>query len=1263
MDQLVRRLFVVKKEGFDIEAQNLLQEWSQTVGFQNPVKLREVQIYDVEGIDEETFDSAVHLIFSDESVDEVFRESFPIRENERGFVIEPLFGQVDQRADAAISCLQALTFSKEVWVRSARLILLEGEILEETFLACKNYCINPIESQEGSLVKPITLQNRLESPPMVEILTGFRDWLYDELIAFHKAQGLAMSIEDLTFCQRYFTETEKRDPVITEIKILDTYWSDHCRHTTFLTKIESVQIEEGVYKATIENALNTYLQVREDVHADLPKEISLMDLATIFMQYQKKQAQLPDVYTLEDVSACTIKASVEIEGDIQDWLVFLKNETHNHPTEIEPFGGAATCLGGAIRDPLSGRAYIYQAIRVTGSADPRVDIQHTFQGKLPQRRITTQAAKGFSSYGNQIGVATSHVAEMYHPDYVAKRLELAAVVGACPLSSMNTKEPEPGDVVILLGGKTGRDSCGGAIVSSKGQTEDCLTNSVSEVQKGNPSIERRLQRLFRTEKATAHIKKCHDLGAGGICVAVGKLTEGIDIDLDAVPKKYQGLDATELAISESHERMAVLVAPQNMMSFMQMAKKENLEATKIATVTEEKRLTMRWRGQVIVDLSRDFLNSNGVGQSTKVEIKMPQEKGFFQKQTVYDQELSEQLLFDLLTDLNICSQRGLVQIFDATIGSGTIHVPFGGMWQLSPEVASIAKIPVHEGETTTGTIVAYGFCPDLSAWSPFHGGMFAVLEAVSKIVACGGDYRKIRLSMQSYFEKPGKYAQKWGKPFSALLGAFQAQHALGIPAIGGKDSMAGNFKDLTVPPTLVAFALSMVHVEKTVSATFQKKGNRVLLLKIPYAKDLMPDFSVVQTIYQRVFENIQNDKVKSARPIAIGGVFEAVCKMAFGNKVGVHFEDRIEGTKVRTKDLIYPLLGSLIVEVDQEEDVEALFPEIEAKTVGYTVEVPQISLKELELSLDQLIKIWESPLEDVFPTKPLQCFLESVQVPLSEDLHMKRIPQIRKGIKPKVCIPVFPGSNGEYDLERAFTNAGASVELFVIQNLTPHALKGAVVELEKRIDDAQILALPSGFSASDEPEGAGKLMDVFLRTPKLADAILTLVKQREGLILGIGNGFQGLVRLGLLPFGEIVDRAAMHPILTQNVLGSHVSKMVQTKVVSTISPWLWNQTVGERHTVAVSHGEGRFVYDNEHILDLFHHGQVATQYVDANGVPTMDSRFNPSGSMFAIEGLTSPCGRILGKMAHSERTGRYIAKNIPGEKEHGIFQAGVGYFR
>jgi phosphoribosylformylglycinamidine synthase len=1262
MREKVRRIFVEKKEHFDVEAIALLKDLKENLGMDGLKSLRIIVRYDVEGITEEEFENASNTIFSDPPVDMVYDENFEIGKDARIVAVEFLPGQYDQRSDSAAQCIQILTQGQRPVCKVAKIIILEGDISDEEYKKIKDYIINPVECREAALEKPKTLDLDVEMPEDVKILEGFIDFTAEELKVLMDDMGLAMSMEDLEFCQNYFKETEKRDPSITEIRVIDTYWSDHCRHTTFLTNIEDVEFEEGPYSKAIKSAYGRYLESRDYVYADSDKgkDMCLMDLATIAMKELRKKGKLDDLDLSDEINACSIVVNADVNGKNEEWLVMFKNETHNHPTEIEPFGGAATCLGGAIRDPLSGRVYVYQAMRVTGSGDPRTRVEDTIPGKLPQRKITTVAAKGYSSYGNQVGLATGQVDEIYDEGYVAKRMEVGAVIGAAPKKNVFRGKPLQGDVIILLGGRTGRDGCGGATGSSKAHTEESLSTCGAEVQKGNPPTERRIQRLFRKHEVSRMIKKCNDFGAGGVSVAIGELADGLDINLDAVPKKYEGLDGTELAISESQERMAVVVSSDKVQEFIDAAREENLEATPVAVVTADRRLKMSWRGKLIVDISRDFLNTNGVKQFARVFVKSPDEKlDFFN--TLPD-EISGSLdnikkaWLNNLQRLNVCSRRGLVEMFDSTVGAGTVLMPFGGKYQLSPAEGMVAKIPVLEGDTTTGTVMTYGYNPSIFKWSPFHGAIYAVIEAVAKVVAQGGDYKTVRLTLQEYFEKLGKDPKKWGKPFSALLGACYVQMKLGIPAIGGKDSMSGTFNEMNVPPTLVAFAVNTLDVNNVISTEFKKVKSQVVLLPLERDRNQLPDFRQLEGNYSRINQLVKNGKVLAASTIKAGGLAESISKMCFGNKIGIVFEDSIE-----TKNLFTADYGSIVLEIPEEEDVNSLMKGLKYKLIGFTQQAPEINLKGIIIELDEAIKSWEMPLENIFPTKVEEIKEEPVQYEFKKE--SSRVGSRVRVARPRVFMPVFPGTNCEYDTARAFREAGGFVDMMIFKNLTPEDIEESINLMVRKIDNSQIIVLPGGFSGGDEPDGSGKFIATAFRNPYVKDSVMRLIKHRDGLILGICNGFQALIKLGLVPYGEIRDMNENSPTLTFNTIGRHVSRMVRTKVVSNLSPWLSNVRPGDIHTIPVSHGEGRFVASRKDLDAMAANGQIATQYVDLGGRPTYDIRFNPNGSVDAIEGITSPDGRVFGKMGHSERTGTNVAKNVPGEKDQRIFEAGIAYFR
>lgn len=1259
MSNVVRRIYVEKKPGFDVEARHLYIDLKENLRIAGLEDVRIVNRYDVAGLSEEEYSQSRHTIFAEPPVDLVYDETLPVTSGERVFAVEYLPGQYDQRADSAAQCIQILTQKDRPEVRTAKVIIIKGAVSDADFQRIKEYVINPVESREAVLDKPALLAMAADIPADVEILTGFTGKTADEMRSWREQMGLAMSLEDLLFCQTYFREVEKRDPTITEVKVIDTYWSDHCRHTTFLTKIEEVSFDKGDYNRPAAKAYEEYLQSRAFVYGDTERDISLMDIAVMGMKELKKQGRLPDLDESEEINACSIVVPVDVDGKEEEWLVMFKNETHNHPTEIEPFGGAATCLGGAIRDPLSGRSYVYQAMRVTGSGDPRMPVEETLPGKLPQRKITTGAAAGYSSYGNQIGLATGQVAEVYHENFVAKRMEIGAVIAAAPKENVVRERPVPGDLVILVGGRTGRDGCGGATGSSKEHTEESILTCGAEVQKGNPPTERKIQRLFRNPEVSKLIKRCNDFGAGGVSVAIGELTEGLVIELDAVPKKYEGLDGTELAISESQERMAVVVKAADAAKFIAQAADENLEATIVAEVTGDRRLKMRWRGQDIVNISRDFLDTNGVKQTASVQVAAPAEENtFFATLPAPVQEALPDLQkawAENLRELNVCSQKGLVERFDSTIGAGTVLLPFGGKYQATPAEGMAAKLPVLTGETHTGTVMTYGYDPRLAMWSPFHGAVYALVEAVSKVVAMGGDYRKIRLTLQEYFEKLGKDPRKWGKPFSALLGAFYVQKNLGIPAIGGKDSMSGTFKDLHVPPTLVAFAVNAVDVRDVISPEFKQPGSQVVLLPLVRDEDDLPDFTHLTKAYAAVHELSKNRQILSAAVVKQGGVAAAVSKMSFGNKLGLELDENLFAT-----DLFLPHHGSLVLEMPAAVNTVEVFGDTPHLVIGKTLEQPVILYGQTRMELEMLQQHWEQPLEKVFPTHT-----EPVVQPPDGYLYTARNrhkPRITVA-KPRVFMPVFPGTNCEYDTARAFQQAGGLVDTMVVRNLTTTDVEHTIEQIAKRIKEAQIVMFPGGFSAGDEPDGSGKFIAAMFRNPRIKEAVTELLQQRDGLMLGICNGFQALIKLGLVPYGEIVDITEDCPTLTYNKIGRHVSSMVRTKVVSTLSPWFSLVEPGDIHTVAISHGEGRFVANEGLLAELMKKGQVATQYVDLSGRPSNDIRYNANGSMAAIEGITSPDGRVLGKMGHSERIGAHVAVNVPGNKDQRIFQSGINYFK
>ena len=1255
MKSTVRRLFVEKKQPYDVEAQGLLSDFKETLGIKTLESVKIINRYDIEGISDTDYLKARNTIFSEPPVDYAYDEEYEIKAGCMVFAVEYLPGQYDQRADSAAQCIQLLTQGEKPEIKAAKVIVLEGKITEDEFSTIKNYYINPVESQEAKMDKPDTLKTEVVQPEDVAIIEGFIVMDEVQLSELLKKMGFAMSFDDIVFCQGYFKNNEKRDPSVTEMRMIDTYWSDHCRHTTFLTCIDSVKFEAGKYSDIIKKTFNEYEATREEIYKGRDdKDVCLMDVALLAMKALKKQGKLDDLDLSDEINACSIVVNADVDGKDEEWLVMFKNETHNHPTEIEPFGGAATCLGGAIRDPLSGRVYVYQAMRVTGSGDPRTKMEDTTPGKLPQKKITTGAAAGYSSYGNQIGLATGQVAEIYNEGYVAKRMEIGAVIGAAPRKNVVRMEPQPGDKIILLGGRTGRDGCGGATGSSKAHTEESLVTCGAEVQKGNAPTERKIQRLFRNPEVSTLIKRCNDFGAGGVSVAIGELADGLEINLDVVPKKYEGLDGTELAISESQERMAVVVETKDVEKFINYASMENLEAVVVAEVTEAARLKMIWRGNKIVDLSREFLNSNGAKQRIDIEITAPKDKTYFDNYNDIKIDNISEKWIENLQDLNRCSQKGLVERFDSTIGANTVLMPFGGKTQLTPAEGMAAKLPLMEGDTTTGTLMSYGYNPEISTWSPFHGAVFAVVESIAKIAAMGGDYSKARLTFQEYFEKPGKDAKRWGKPLSALLGAYYAQMKLGTAAIGGKDSMSGSFMDLDVPPTLVSFAVDTVNVNNVVSNEFKATGSKVVMLTVGLDENSLPDFEQLDKVYSHIHKMANEKAILSASSIRAGGIAEVISKMAFGNMIGFNFENGIDAGM-----LFKPFYGSIILELSESTDVARTFNGLEYKVLGVTTDKAEINVNGTVIGLDMLACKWQEPLEKVFPTKPKNT--NELPVEYKYEAKSKAKPTV-KVAKPRIFIPVFPGTNCEYDTKKVFENAGGIVETLVIRNMSHKGIEESIEEMEKLINNSQIIMIPGGFSAGDEPEGSGKFIATAFRNPVVSEAVMKLLKQRDGLVMGICNGFQALIKLGLLPFGEIRDIDENCPTLTFNTIGRHQSCLVNTKITSNLSPWLSNVNVGDVHTIAISHGEGRFTANEEVLKTLEANGQIATQYVDFNGKPTYDIEFNPNGSVNAIEGITSPDGRVFGKMGHSERIGSNLYRNVPGQKDQKLFQAGVGYF-
>ena len=1230
---MVYRIYVEKKPQFAVDGGAVLADLNVALGIKTVENVRIINRYDCEKLPKENFEAAVPTVFSEPPVDEVYYELPKPAADERMFAVEFLPGQFDQRADSAAQCIQMLCPGERPVVKYAKIYVLKGKISDDEFARIKHYLINAVESRECGFDKYDTLEVKYTIPTSVETLTGFINKTDAELADFVVHYGLAMDNDDIKFCQDYF-KSEHRDPTITEIRMIDTYWSDHCRHTTFGTIIDNADIKPS-YIA------DTYAEYKADRHelGRDNKPLCLMDIATLAAKKLKKDGILKDLDESEEINACSVRIKVDVDGKDEDWLLMFKNETHNHPTEIEPFGGAATCLGGAIRDPLSGRSYVYQAMRVTGASDPLLPVEKTIKGKLPPRKITTTAAAGYSSYGNQIGLATGHVAEIYHPGYMAKRMEIGAVIGAAPAENVRRERPAPGDIIILLGGRTGRDGCGGATGSSKAHSIQSLDTCGAEVQKGNAPEERKLQRLFRNPDATKLIKRCNDFGAGGVSVAIGELADGLEIDLNAVPKKYDGLDGTELAISESQERMAVVVAPEDADKFRALASKENLESTPVAVVKSEPRLRMNWNGRTIVDISREFLNSNGAEKHTDVavpDVKVSYSTG--RKNTSADWE-------GMVTDLNICSQRGLVQRFDSTIGGATVLMPFSGKTQQTPVQAMAAKLPVLNAKTDTTSIMAWGFDPAVSTQSPYHGAVCAVVESIAKVVAAGGTYEHCWLTFQEYFERTQGKPERWGKPFAALLGAYRAQLEMGCGAIGGKDSMSGTFEHIDVPPTLVSFAVSTAKAPDVISAEFKAAGHKIGYIAPKYDENGLPVFDSVKEVFRTVEKLIKDKKAVSVWSIAHGGVAEGIFKMSLGNQIGAKLD------KLTDEELFTPVYGAFIMELTEEADG--------VKTIGETVADYTITSGDVKLDVASLEKKWDGVLEPIFkaqlPEKPAP---EKISYTGGCELKHSSV----KVAKPRVLIPVFPGTNCEYDMANPFNRYGGDSEIFVIRNLSAQDMEDSVSEFTKHIENSQIIAIPGGFSGGDEPEGSAKFINAFFRNPKIKDAVESMLYARDGLMIGICNGFQALIKLGLVPFGKIVPLTAESPTLTYNTIGRHQSQLTLTRICTNKSPWLSCCNVGDIHNIPISHGEGRFVAPESVIKQLIANGQVATQYVDLSGNPTMDVAFNPNSSMYAIEGIISPDGRVLGKMGHTERLTDNVAKNVSGNKEQLLFKGGVDYF-
>ena len=1247
---MVRRVFVEKKEAYAVKAKELQEEIQSYLGIQTVTGVRVLIRYDVEHISDETFEKACHTVFSEPPVDVLYLEEFPVKEGDAVFGVEYLPGQFDQRADSAVQCVQFLNSSEEPVIRTATVYVIEGGASEEELAAVKAFCINPVDSRETDMEKPDTLETVFQEPEDVKIFDGFCGMAQEDLKELYSSLNLAMTFKDFLHIQNYFRDEERRDPSMTEIRVLDTYWSDHCRHTTFSTELTDVAFGDGYYRDPIEGTYKQYLADREDVYQGRKDKFPcLMDLALMAMKKLKKEGKLQDQEESDEINACSIVVPVEIDGEVEEWLVNFKNETHNHPTEIEPFGGAATCLGGAIRDPLSGRTYVYQAMRVTGAADPTVSASETLKGKLPQKKLVRGAASGYSSYGNQIGLATGYVKEIYHPDYVAKRMEIGAVMGAAPRKDVIRETSDPGNIIILLGGRTGRDGCGGATGSSKVHTEASIETCGAEVQKGNAPTERKIQRLFRRPEVTRLIRKCNDFGAGGVSVAIGELADGLVVDLDKVPKKYAGLDGTEIAISESQERMAVVVDAADVDEFMQYAAEENLEAVCVAEVTESPRLVLKWRGKEIVNISRAFLNANGAHQETAVAVDMPSEtEKYFERREVGD---VREAWLNTLKDLNVCSQKGLVEMFDGSIGAGSVFMPYGGKYQLTETQTMVAKLPVLKGKTDTVTMMSYGFDPYLSSWSPYHGAVYAVLESVARIVASGGDYRKIRFTFQEYFRRMTEDPHRWSQPFAALLGAYSAQLGFGLPSIGGKDSMSGTFNDIDVPPTLVSFAVDVASDKTIITPELKKAGNKLILLRIDKDAYDLPDYAQAKDLYGKFFEDIKAGRIISAYALDGKGIVAAVSKMAFGNRLGVKLEHNLD-----PRDAFAPGFGCIVAEVPDGKVGEL--------SITYTLigEVTEsgFSYGNASLSMDEALEAWTGTLEKVFPTVAVKG-KEKLDTPVykADSIYVCK----HKVARPTVFIPVFPGTNCEYDSAKAFERAGADVVTKIFRNLSESDIRESVDEFAKVIGQSQIIMFPGGFSAGDEPDGSAKFFATAFQNEKIKEAVMKLLNQRDGLALGICNGFQALIKLGLVPYGEIVGQKEDSPTLTFNTIGRHISRMVYTKVVTNKSPWLAGAELGGVYTNPASHGEGRFVAPKEWIDRLFANGQVATQYVDLDGNPTMDEEWNVNGSYASIEGITSPDGRVLGKMAHSERRGDSVAVNIYGEQDMKIFESGVAYFK
>ena len=1262
----VRRVYVEKKPSFAVKAKELKHEISSYLGIKTVTNVRELIRYDVENISDDVFEKACHTVFAEPPVDDLYLEKFEAADGAHVFSVEFLPGQFDQRADSAVQCVQFLDENAQPIIRSATTYVIEGDITEEEFEAIRNHCINPVDSRETGLQKPETLVTEFKDPEDVKIFDGFRDMEEAPLKELYSSLNLAMTFKDFLHIQNYFKNEEKRDPSMTEIRVLDTYWSDHCRHTTFSTELTQVKFDEGDYKTPIVDTYNRYLSDREVLYKGRDdKFVCLMDLALMAMKKLKSEGKLQDQEESDEINACSIVVPVDVNGKEEEWLINFKNETHNHPTEIEPFGGAATCLGGAIRDPLSGRTYVYQAMRVTGAADPTVSVKETLKGKLPQKKLVRGAAHGYSSYGNQIGLATGYVKEIYHPNYVAKRMEIGAVMGAAPRRAVIRENSDPGDIIILLGGRTGRDGIGGATGSSKVHTEASIEVCGAEVQKGNAPTERKIQRMFRREEVSYIIKKCNDFGAGGVSVAIGELAPGLQIDLDKVPKKYAGLDGTEIAISESQERMAVVVAPEDVEKFLGFANEENLEAVPVAVVTKEPRLVLSWRGKEVVNISRAFLDTNGAHQETTVEVEIPNKEGNLFEERPDVADVREKWL-STLADLNVCSQKGLVEMFDSSIGAGSVLMPYGGKNQLTETQAMVAKVPVQNGTTNTVTMMSYGFDPYLSSWSPYHGAAYAVTESVARIVAAGGDYKKIRFTFQEYFRRMTEDPKRWSQPFAALLGAYAAQMGFGLPSIGGKDSMSGTFNDIDVPPTLVSFAVDVAKLQDVITPELKKAGNKLVWLRAPKDQYDLPDYAAIMDQYEKLHNDMQAGKVVSAYALDRHGIAAAVSKMAFGNAMGVKIEHNLD-----PRDFFAPGFGDLVLEVPAEKVGQL---SITYTVIGEVTADGKFSYGNAEITLDEAYKAWTGTLEKVFKTTsgeendgPAAMAVKTADPEATYENGVYNTKNIyvckHKVAKPRVFIPVFPGTNCEYDSTRAFERAGAEVDVKVFKNLSAEDIRDSVEIFEKSIDQAQMIMFPGGFSAGDEPDGSAKFFATAFQNAKIKEAVMKLLNERDGLALGICNGFQALIKLGLVPYGEICGQKEDSPTLTYNTIGRHISKMVYTKVVSNKSPWLQKATLGGVYCNPASHGEGRFVANDEWLAKLLANGQVATQYVNPNGELDQSEESNINGSTYNIEGITSPDGRVLGKMAHSERRDNGVAINIYGQQDIQIFESGVEYFK